>query len=124
MHYVAIRNRADLAGKPMKPDYVGGDDDDRMAVWACTTHAGALWWAHERIDRYGVETVMCIYEAHLDEATVEPDPNYQLMESSVMAASGRLGQLLGSFASRDEVRTALDQRKGEDPFVDDMLSRR
>ena len=123
MHYVAVRGNGDLAGQPMERRTVGGDDrgSDREMVWACSTYSGALWWARARFQQYGGGSIVHIYEAQLDEATVEQDANYDRMPSSVMAASGRFGRLMATFESAEAVDTALATRSGEDSFVDGAL---
>lgn len=125
MHYVAIRDEDGLSGKAMKLDIVTGDEEDpnydRRMVWACTTQAGALYWALTRFRQARPLTSMHVYEAILDETTVEPDPNIA-MPSSVMSASGTLGKLLGSYHSVDECLDAIALRQSEDPYVDRALA--
>lgn len=123
MHYVAIRDNSDLAGTEMERRIVGGTEpgSDRKMVWACTTYAGALYWARERLRQYGCGTTMHVYEAVLDDATVTADPNYDCQPSSVMAGHGVFGRLVATFHDGAAVEDALAHVRGEDDFVDSML---
>lgn len=121
MHYVAIRDEGDLSGKPMRPALIDSDSD-RMMVWASSTFAGALYWAHARLGQHDPKEIMHVYEAVLDEASLCPDPNRKEMASSVMATSGTFGLLIGSYASQADVLTALGGHSGEDPYVDSMFA--
>ena len=120
MHYVAVRDDGDLAGKPMTPNYVDPDSDRKM-VWACSTLAGAYYWAYIRLGQDDPKDVMQVYETTLDEVSVCRDPNYDVMPSSMMAVNGTFGRCVASFVTRDEVRAALAEHRGEDPYVDRML---
>ncbi len=124
MHYVAVNGNGDLAGAEMDRRIVGGEEPgwDRQMVWACSTYAGALYWARARFRQYGRGTTMYVYEAMLDAATVSADLNYECQPSSFMAERGSFGRLVATFHDATEVDAALMDARGEDDFVDSMLS--